>query len=127
MAQTLLLDNAIWDLLLDAAGNIAVASPPYQLAQDAASAIKIWLGECYFDTTIGVPYLQQIFGVSPPPIGTIKEQMILAALTVPGIASAQVFITALTDRTLSGQVQVLTTSGQTSAMNFVVLNPQGVG
>ena len=52
--QTLLLDPLKWDLVVDAAGNIAVASPPYALAQDAASSIKLFSGECYYDTSIGV-------------------------------------------------------------------------
>lgn len=34
MASTLLLDTLAWDLAVDAAGNIAVATEPYSLAQD---------------------------------------------------------------------------------------------
>ena len=54
--DTLLLDVAAWDLVQDALGNIAVATEPYSLAQDAASAIKTFLGECYLDTTYGIAY-----------------------------------------------------------------------
>jgi hypothetical protein len=36
--------------VLDAEGNIAVASEPYSLAQDAASAIKTFAGEVFWDT-----------------------------------------------------------------------------
>jgi hypothetical protein len=128
MPSTLLLDTALWDLVLDANGNIAVASQPYSLAQDAASAIKTFLGECYYDTTIGVPYLTQIFGVSPPPLTQIKQALTNAALTVPNVASAQVFITSFTNRVLSGQVQVVASNtAQVSAVTFSVTNPQGVG
>lgn len=128
MPSTLLLDNSTWDLVVDASGNIAVASEPYALAQDAASAIKLFLGEYYWDTTLGIPYLTQIFGASPPPLALIKEQLTNAALSVPDVASAQVFLNQLTNRALSGQVQVVSSStGQISAANFTVTNPQGVG
>src|ERR1700688_1574579 len=123
---TLLLDRSSWDLTLDSNGNIAIAQPPYQLAQDAASAIKTFLGECYWDTTIGVPYLTQIFGVAPPALAQIKQALINAALTVPGVVSAQVFITALTGRQLSGQVQVVGSTGQVTAASFAVVSPQGI-
>ena len=56
MADTLLLDLTNWDLVLDVNGNIAIARPPYALAQDAASAVKTFQGECYYDTTLGIPY-----------------------------------------------------------------------
>jgi hypothetical protein len=121
--QTLLLDVAQWDLVLDARGNIAVASDPYSLAQDAASAIKTFLGEVFWDTTIGVPYLQQIFGVAAS-LALVKAQLADAALTVPETTAAQCFITAFTQRNLQGQVQVTSqTTGQTAVMPFTVLNP----
>ena len=126
MAATLLLDQNAWDLVLDASGNIAVASEPYSLAQDAASAIRTFQGECWFDTTVGVPYLTEIFGRNLP-LALLKQQLIEAALTVPGVVSAQVFITAISDRTVSGQVQVVGSSGQISAAPFTAVNPQGAG
>lgn len=127
MAATILLDTVAWDLVLDVNGNIAVAREPYSLAQDAASAIKTFLGEVYFDTTIGIPYLTAILGKSPS-LTLLKAQFEAAALTVPDVASAQCFIAAITDRELSGQVQVTSAStGQVSAANFTVINPQGLG
>lgn len=124
MASTLLLDPGTWDLSRDASGNIAVASEPYSLAQDAASAIKTFLGEVYFDTTIGVPYRQQILGQRPP-LALLKQQLVKAALTVPDVASATVFITSFVDRAISGQVQIIGATGQVSAANFTVTDPQG--
>lgn len=125
--DTLLLDTASWDLVLDASANIAVASEPYSLAQDAASAIKTFLGECYFDSTIGVPWLQQILGRSPS-LPLLKATLADVAETVPDVASAVVFISAFNDRQVTGQVQVTSEStGQTSAANFAVANPQGAG
>ncbi len=127
MAGTLLLDTEKWDLLVDANGNVALASEPYSLAQDAASAIKTFLGECYWDTTIGVPWLQQILGLAPT-LALLKARLEAVAETVPDVASAQVFLTSLTERTASGQVQVTSkTTGQTSVASFAVVNPQGAG
>lgn len=127
MASTLLLDISTNDLVLDAAGNMAVADPPYALAQDAASAIKTFLGECFFDTTVGVPWLQQILG-QPLNLALLKAQLAAAAETVPDVASAQVFISSFDGRAVSGQVQVTQAStGQTQYANFSVANPQGVG
>ena len=40
--NTLYLDPQSWDLVLDAAGNIAMAKGPYAKAQDVASAKKRW-------------------------------------------------------------------------------------
>lgn len=129
MAATLLLDQGIWDLVLDAAGNIAVAQEPYSLAQDAASAIKLFAGEYYWDTTLGIPYLKMVFRGPLPQIGTLKELFINAALSAdPDIAAANCFIVAGGDRGISGQIQVTSRkTGQMSAVNFSVTNPQGVG
>lgn len=124
MAATLMLDVATWDIMLDADGNIAVAEDPYSLAQDAASAIKTFLGEVFWDTTIGVPYLTEILGKNPS-LALLKAQMVTAALTVPDVGSARCFITSLSERGISGQVQVVARStAQIAAANFVVINPQ---
>ena len=118
MSATLLLDTVNYDLVVDASGNIAVANPPYQLAQDAASEIKLFLGELYYDTTQGVPYFQNILGQSPP-LQYIKAKLAAAALTAdPSIVSAQVFISSISNRGLKGQVQVSDQSGNTLAVNF---------
>lgn len=127
--STMLLDTQTWDLIVNANGNIAVATEPYSLAQDAASAIETWLGECYWNTTVGVPWTQ-IFG-QPFSLALLKAQLVAAALTVPDVASAQVFFSSFTDRVVSGQVQVVpvtsTTTTAPSVATFTVINPQGVG
>jgi hypothetical protein len=124
--DTLLLDQVAWDLVLDARGNIAVASNPYSLAQDAASAIRTFVGECYFDTIEGIPYLQ-ILGKNVP-VPLLKQYFVDTALTVPGVVSAQVFLSDLSDRRLIGQVQIVSSDGDVSAAPiFVPVNPQGAG
>ena len=129
MANASLLLSPTWDLAVDANNNVAVVLEPTSLAQDAASAIQTYLGEYFWDTTVGVPWLTQVLGVNPPPpLSLLKQLLIDAALSAsPDVASAQVFITSFSDRSISGQVQVVSTSGQLSAANFSVVNPQGSG
>lgn len=127
MADTLLLDSVAWDLVLDVEGDIALAAEPYSLAQDAACAIKTFLGECWYDTTVGIDYLGEIFGRAPS-LALLKARMVAAARTVPDVATAQCFITGASGRSIIGQVQVTSAAtGQTSAATFSVINPQGVG
>jgi hypothetical protein len=115
--NTLLLDVDAWDLTVDAAGNIAMASAPYSLAQDVASAIKLFKGELWYDTLQGIPYFQQILGRYPS-VALVKAQLVQAALTVPGVVAAVAFISEITDRTLSGQVQVTDRNGVIQAVAF---------
>jgi len=115
--NTLLLDQTTWDLVADASGNIAVSTNPYALAQDAASACKLFQGELYYDTTQGVPYFSQILGQRAP-LALIKAKYVSAALTVPDVVSANVFISSISERQITGQIQVSDTTGQTVAINF---------
>lgn len=124
--RTILVDRTAWDLVKDASGNIAVADDPYSKAQDAASAIKLFEGELYYDTSRGVPYWNkddptapgQILGAAPP-ISYIKQKIVDAAKTVPGVVAAVAFIRAIgTDRRVTGQVQITDLQGRTLPFNF---------
>ena len=110
--NTLLLDQTTWDLCLDASGNIAMASNPYAVAQDVATAVRTFSGECYYDTTLGVPYFQDILGQNPP-LELFRGDIEAAALTVPDVASANCIISGYTQRQLVGQIQVTDTDGTT--------------
>lgn len=117
MFNTLLLDTVAWDLVLDASGNIALAAPPYALAQDVASAVRTFLGEVYYDTTQGIPYFDEVLGHLPP--ASLLTQLISnQALTVPGVVTAQCVITAFTAGAVSGQIQFTDESGVTTVVNF---------
>lgn len=117
LKHTMLLDTVAWDLVLDVYGNIAVATDPYSLAQDAASAIRLFLGELWFDTTQGVPYFTAILGKSPP-LALVRARLEAAALTVPGVKTAKCIIAAFEGRVLRGQVQITTTTGRTATAGF---------
>lgn len=117
MAATLLLDPETWDLTLDASGNVAVAQAPYALAQDASSACRLFRGELWYDTTQGINYSGNILGFQAP-ISLLRADLIAAAETVPDVTAAKVFVTAIIDRRVVGQVQVFDSSGNLLAANF---------
>lgn len=115
--KTLLLAVNDWDLCLDAAGNIAAASEPYSFAQDVASALRLFLGELWYDTTQGVPYFEAILGQAPP-ITIFKEYLVAAALTVPGVVAAICTVESFENRTVTGQVQFTTADGTTGQVSI---------
>lgn len=117
MPSTVLLNPQTWDLMVSASKDIAVAAEPYALAQDAASAIKLFQGEDYYDTTRGIPYFEQILGHWPP-IPVMKSYFVNAALTVPDVVAAQAFVTSVVDRRPAGQVQVTSVTGELSTAGF---------
>lgn len=115
--NTLLLDTDAWDLVLDISGNIAVAAPPYSLAQDVASAVRTFVGEVYYDTTQGIPYFDEVLGELPP--AALLTQLIAnQAKTVPGVKAAQCVITSFAGRDTSGQIQFTDESGDSHSVNF---------
>lgn len=115
--KTMLLDTVAWDLVLDVNGNWAIAAEPYSLAQDAASAIRTFLAECWYDTTIGIDYFGLFLGHAAN-ISLMKAKMTGQAKTVPGVVSAKVFITSIVGRRVTGQVQVTDANGVITAAAF---------
>ena len=106
-----------WDLTIDVNGNIAMTTGGYALAQDAASTIRTFQGEVYYDTSQGIPYWQQILGHSPT-VPLMKAYFVAAALTVPDVVSAVCYIAAIVNRLVTGQVQVRDAAGQIFASTF---------
>jgi len=115
--DTLLLDQDAWDLVLDSNGNIALASPPYAIAQDVASAIRTFLGECWYNTELGINWWGQVFGQLPPS-SLIIELINQEALTVSGVVSVQTVITSFSERALAGYVQFVDVNNVTTTVNF---------
>lgn len=115
--NTLLLDVTQWDLVTDAAGNIAMATTPYAEAQDMASALRLFLSELWYDVAAGIPYFTDILGHTPP-VTFFQELMIAAARTVPGIVSAECTIQSFENRTVTGQVLGRLANGQTITVNL---------
>lgn len=115
--DTLSLDSGTWDLVVNASGNIGTTTGSAAQAQDAASAIKTFQGEVYYDTNIGIPYWLQILGHLPP-LSYLKAQFATAALTVPGIIKAVCYISAFTNRVVTGQVQMVNSDNESLLVNF---------
>jgi hypothetical protein len=111
--DTLLLDPETWDLTVDAFGNIAMASPPYALAQDVASAVKLFQGELWFDTTKGIPYFRDILGLRPP-VQLLKRYIEEAAFTVEGVIKAKCVITSTANRFVRGDIRFVDETGVNS-------------
>jgi len=108
MASVLLLDRTTNDLCMTAGNTIAVATDPYATSQSVANALKLKLGDYWYNTTLGVDY-DRILGGSMP-LSWVKSQFEKAALTVPGVLTATCYITSLVNRHLIGQVQYTTAS-----------------
>ena len=115
--NSLLLDQTAWDLVIDASGNIATAGAPYAIAQDVASAVRLFLGELWYDTQQGIPYWTTVLGKLPP-AALLIELINLAALSVPDVVTVQTFITSFTARGVTGQIQFVDVNNQTTTMEF---------
>jgi hypothetical protein len=115
MSKTLLLDTIKWDLVLDSGANWAIATEPYQVAQDVASAIRLFLGELWYDSSKGVPYLTDILGHSPP-ITYFQTLIENAAMTVPTVTTATCTVASLEGRTVAGNVTFTTSDGNTQTV-----------
>jgi hypothetical protein len=105
--STILLSHDDHDLLVDANGNIAMASNPYAYAQDVATAELMFKGEHIYYNTIGIPYLTEILGENTP-ISIIKGYYETEALSVTGIKKAEAVLSLGKDRGLSGEIRVTT-------------------
>lgn len=102
--HTLYLDPETWDLALDINGNIAYAKDPYSKAQDVASAIRLFKGELYYDTTKGIPYFDETLGKKQS-FALYQKRLEDAALSVPDVISAQAGIEREGERVIGGVVR----------------------
>jgi len=115
--STLLLTQDTWDLCVDALGNIAMATAPYSYAQDVASACKLFLGELWYNTSKGVPYLEEILGKLPTE-DALRLYLTEAALSVDGVVKADVIVNSFDGRTITGNIQFVDINGNTANVGF---------
>lgn len=121
--NTLLLDSPSWDLTLNEHGNLAVATGLYAIAQDVASACRTFLGEVWYDTTLGIPYTDRILGYFPP-TSFLQAQFEGQGELVPQVASVRAFLDPLTAaRTLTGRLEITSTAGQSVVASGAVVAP----
>lgn len=98
---TLALNNATWDLILDGAGNIATRADSAARTQDVCSACRVFEGEVYYNSSLGVPYLSDVLGEEPNP-DSLSAYYITAARTVAGVKDAHLNVTGVSLRGLEG-------------------------
>lgn len=121
--NTLLLDTSEWDLVIDESGNLSVATGAYALAQDVASACRTFLGEAWYDTTLGIPYTDRILGYLPP-ASFLEAQFQGQGELVPQVASVRAILDPLTiTRVLTGKLEIIAEGGQTAAISGGVAVP----
>jgi hypothetical protein len=97
--------NKDWDLALDAYGNIGVLTGKNRVAQDAACACKLFLGEAIFHVDQGVPYMGEILG-SAPQRAIIGEHLRRRVLTVPNVVDAEIREYEFKGRVLKAEIQI---------------------
>jgi hypothetical protein len=102
--------------------DIALNTQGLAVAQDVASAIKLFQGELYYDTTLGVPYFGQVFSqqYNAAIINSLMQQ---AALTVPNVVEAVASVSNLDangkpSRDIAGTVEILDVNGEASGVTL---------
>lgn len=115
---SLFLNTSNWDIELDDLGNIATKQNPYSVAQDVACSCSTFLGEAWYDTTLGLPYFERILGHWPgTQLITSKLQSEALKLSYVQSASGTVVIGPST-RLASGVLTITDTNGVSSTVNL---------
>lgn len=102
--KTIFLLPTTWDITLDSAGNLAVATEEYQQAQDIASSCRVFYGDDFYNKNDGIPYLESILGKSSYPIALYQRNLHDRSMLVNGIVSVEVQLQRLDNRVLSGSI-----------------------
>lgn len=108
------LDNVNWDISLDGDGNFALVTDAEAVAQNVATLLRTFQGECYYDTDRGIPYFTQILGRDYAP-SVIMGLYNKAAKTVPYVTTARTTITGISNRLVTGKVEVTNSIDSTTS------------
>jgi hypothetical protein len=94
-------------------GDLSLATGTTEIAQNVQQRLQVWLGEWFLNTTIGVPYRQQIL-VKNPNLDLVQADLISAIVSTPGVTQVLdfSFSYSATNRTLSVQAKIQTSTGQ---------------
>ncbi len=109
--------NNSWDLYADSTGAIATLSGAPATAQDVACAIATYLGELYYDTTQGIPWLTQVLSQTYSP-ALLASLLQTAALSVPNVVSAKVSGLNFARRVVHGTVNIIDVTGAALGVSF---------
>lgn len=84
------LDPSTWDIALqpNSTGkyDVVLLTGAARVRQAICVKLKTWFQEWAFDTTIGIPYLEQFF-VKNPNLPNIESLLRTQIMTVPGVSS----------------------------------------
>jgi hypothetical protein len=112
--DTLALTSDTWDISFTPSGDLPLATSSTACLQDVLSALLVWRGELYYNSTFGVPY-RSFLGSPLPPRGLLQHFLTTVASSVPGVTSASVSWT-LTDRSAAVLVSILDELHTTSSL-----------
>ncbi|MBE8596881.1 hypothetical protein [Xenorhabdus sp. BG5] len=110
--RTLFLMPATWDLTLDVAGNIAIASDQYARAQSVANACRVFLKDMYYSQGAGIPYLEEILGKNRYSLAMYRKNLEDAAMSVEGVVSATAELSTANDRIVRGRIKFTDIDGR---------------
>lgn len=109
--------NESGDLALNSQGNMFVLTDGLAIAQDVSRAIRLFLGELWYDTTQGIPYFSQILGQEYSK-ALVEGILSDAAKSVPGVVSVRATIIKFDGRTITGEVRFIDTEGRAHNVHF---------
>lgn len=103
--DTIKLNSDNWDLELDASGNMYAVDGNERLAQDVATACRVWRGEALADIEFGVPY-RDIMG-NRPALSLISAYLGETALTVTDVTEIEIDLqNADNERLMTGSILI---------------------
>lgn len=116
--RTFKLDNTTWDILLDANGNLAITETPEAVSQDVASACLVFAGECFYNTTLGIPWQEEVLGLRPT-AGYIARKLATEAEKLPVVkqAIANIFFDE-SSRQIRGLIRITDHQGDQSEVSL---------
>lgn len=116
--RTLFLNPNTWRLMLDSNGNIATATDVYQIAQDIATACRVFIGDLYYRQQDGIPYNESILGKSGFPLSLYKAYLEDAALSIEGVVSASASLRLDNGRNVAGSIFFTADTGETGEITI---------
>jgi hypothetical protein len=118
---TLTLNPASWDIFIDKAGNIATSAGAYAIAQNVASACRLFTNDAYFAKEKGLPHfdieLGAKAGVSE---AVLRTRLKRAALSVEGVVDAAVTLKLDegNNRVLGGDIALTLVGGRSARVEL---------
>lgn len=90
-----------WDIDTDDTGSLMLVDGDNALAQDVATACRLFKGEYIYDTDYGIPYFQDVLGTGDTVI--LKHYLEEQAKTIEGVETA-IASPVLTGRKITGSI-----------------------